>query len=262
MTKQEKIGKTNLMNCGMEATIINIKDNGKIDIKFKDGTIITDKYFYDFIHGRIKNPNCKTVCGVGCIGQGKYKTTQNGKQTQAGVAWYEMMKRCYGNQKEIKHPTYKDCTVCEEWHNFQNFAKWYYNNRWDNKLVLIPDKDILAHNYGISKIYSPDTCLLVDNRINNLFTKCDKSRGDLPIGVKKSYNKYGITLSIFDKTKNNHKKWINLGNFDTPNEAFEVYKKEKEKYIKQIAEEYKENYDSFPQKLYDAMYNYKIQIDD
>ena len=38
-----------------------------------------------------------------------------------------------------------------------------------------------------------------------------------------------------------------------------VYKQAKEAYIKQMAEFYKEN---IPKRLYEAMYNYKVEITD
>ena len=47
--------------------------------------------------------------------------------------------------------------------------------------------------------------------------------------------------------------------FNTPQEAFQAYKKFKENYIKQVADEYKEY---IPQKLYEAMYNYEVEIGD
>ena len=47
--------------------------------------------------------------------------------------------------------------------------------------------------------------------------------------------------------------------FKTEIEAFLEYKKCREKYIKKIADEYK---DKIPQKLYDALYNWKIEEDD
>ena len=40
---------------------------------------------------------------------------------------------------------------------------------------------------------------------------------------------------------------------------FFVYKQFKEKYIKQVADEYK---DLIPQKLYDALYKYEVEIND
>ena len=52
---------------------------------------------------------------------------------------------------------------------------------------------------------------------------------------------------------------FNLGYYDTPQKAFEVYKKFKEKYIKEVADYYK---DKIPEKLYDGMYSYKVEIDD
>ena len=39
-------------------------------------------------------------------------------------------------------------------------------------------------------------------------------------------------------------------------------KKEKEKYIKEVAKYYKNTYAKFPEKIYKAMINYKIEISD
>ena len=52
---------------------------------------------------------------------------------------------------------------------------------------------------------------------------------------------------------------MNLGRFNTPEEAFYTYKEAKEKEIKRVADLYK---DRIPQKLYDAMYNYEVEITD
>lgn len=49
------------------------------------------------------------------------------------------------------------------------------------------------------------------------------------------------------------------GSYETPEEAFDVYKTAKEKYIKDLADSYKAK---IPEKLYRAMYNYKIEITD
>lgn len=50
-----------------------------------------------------------------------------------------------------------------------------------------------------------------------------------------------------------------LGCYPTVEEAFNIYKIEKEKYIKQVANEYKSY---IPEKLYDAMYRYEVEIND
>ena len=49
---------------------------------------------------------------------------------------------------------------------------------------------------------------------------------------------------------------------NTPEEAFHAYKTEKEKYIKEIANYYKEKYDNFPIVAYNALCDYKVEITD
>ena len=41
-----------------------------------------------------------------------------------------------------------------------------------------------------------------------------------------------------------------------------MYKKFKESYIKQVADDYANKYPNFPDKLYNAMYNYEVEITD
>ena len=147
-----------------------------------------------------------------------------------------------------KYPTYKGCSVCEEWWNFQNFAEWYEDNFYTiegEKICL--DKDILVKG---NKIYSPKTCTFVSNRINSLFTKNNKSRGELPIGVTKRKNGHQVYCN------NGSGKYICLGTFDTPHEAFLMYKINKELVIQGIANEYK---DKIPTKLYEALMEYEVK---
>lgn len=52
-----------------------------------------------------------------------------------------------------------------------------------------------------------------------------------------------------------------LGYYDTPEEAFNIYKVAKEKYIKSVAETlFKE--EKITQKVYDALVSYKVEITD
>lgn len=113
------------------------------------------------------------------------------------------------------------------------------------------DKDIL---FKLNRIYSPNTCCFTPEKINLLFCRRQNKRGDFPIGITydKNYNQYRSQLN-----KNN--KRISSGSFNTPEKAFQAYKKEKEKYIKEMADQYK---DKIPQKLYEAMYKYEIEITD
>lgn len=59
------------------------------------------------------------------------------------------------------------------------------------------------------------------------------------------------------------KKKVHLGTFQ-PNQvekAFQCYKTFKENYIKQVADDYYSK-GLIPKKLYQAMYNYEVEIDD
>ena len=195
-----------------------------------------------------------TVCGVGYIGEGKYKVSMNRKHTIEYDRWKGMLRRCYDEKERYKNSTYSDVTICDEWLNFQNFAEWWNTNYYsidDEKMQL--DKDILVKG---NKIYSPEYCIFVPQCINSLFVKRDQSRGDLPIGVgyDKKRNKYRAYCSI-------KKKLVAIGNnYHTPEDAFyKGYKPFKEKVIKEMADRYKEN---IPVKLYDAMMNYEVEISD
>jgi len=52
---------------------------------------------------------------------------------------------------------------------------------------------------------------------------------------------------------------VYLGKYKTAEESFYAYKKEKEKYIKYYADLYKNN---IPEKLYRAMMDYEVDIND
>lgn len=195
----------------------------------------------------------KLIFNIGYIGDGIYKSRINGVITREYATWWSMLQRCYDEKYKEKHNTYEDCYTVEEWHNFQNFAKWYSDNYYqigEERMCL--DKDILIKG---NKVYSPDTCIFVPQNINLLFTKNDNRRNGLPIGVSfdKSRNKYIAMCG------NNSGKRINLGRFNTIDEAFNVYKSFKEKVVKDIAEEHK---NTIPRNLYNAMLNYTVEAID
>lgn len=197
--------------------------------------------------GSIKNLYHPSVHEVGYLGEGKYKSKINREKAEEYTSWCNMLGRCYNKKEVLKYPTYKDVTVCEEWHNFQNFAGWFEENwkPWmDSSWQL--DKDILVKG---NKMYSPKTCCFVPQEINKLFVKGDKSRGNLPIGV---YNKDGKLAS---QLRIKGIKNIYLGTFNTIEEAFQVYKIAKEEHIKEFANKWKPYITKY---CYEAMYNYQV----
>ena len=251
--KTKRIGETSNNNQGIEMTIINYKNNSDIDIQFSDGTVVEHVQYYNFINGNVKNYNIPSYLGKGYLGYGQYTSRVDGIKTEEYVKWGSMLTRCY-SEKFHEKENYKDCIVCDEWHNFQNFAKWYYENKYmppfDDRLEL--DKDIKIKN---NKIYSPETCLLVPKRINSTILNRKNDRGNCCIGVSRHGDKYIAHTNPYGgmHTKNY------IGTFDTEEEAFYAYKKCKEKIIKEIAENYKPY---IPYEVYDALIRYEININD
>lgn len=230
--------------------ITNYRSSRDIDVYFPDsGHTTINRGYSEFKKGVLKDLYAPTFLGIGYLGEGKYKSGDNRKRH---LTWCHILERCYNPKTQQKHPSYIGCTVTEEWHNFQNFAKWFDDNYYEipNEIMCL-DKDILIKG---NKIYSPDTCVFVPNDINVLFTKTNRKRGDYPIGV--SYHK---KLNKYQANCNKDGELIYLGVHNTPLEAFSVYKKYKENLIKIVADKYK-NY--IPFKLYEALYDYKVEIDD
>jgi hypothetical protein len=227
--------------------IIKYNSSNDMEIQFDNG-YIKKCYYYDFIKGRIYNPLDKTNYNIGYLGIGEYVSKDKPYST-----WRRMLQRCYDETFLVKYTTYKGCAVCDEWHNYQNFAKWYDENYYtvqNEKMEL--DKDILIKG---NKIYSPETCVFVPEYINYLFVKRNKLRGEYPIGVTLHSDKDKLIAQCHDINK----KSIYIGKYYTIEEAFEAYKNYKEKLIKDIADMY---YGLIPQKLHEAMYKYKVEITD
>ena len=251
-----KLGEINYNKYHSKMTIIKYNTYKDIVIEFDNGNIVNTRYD-NFKNGEVKNTSIPIIFNIGYMGNGNYSSKdENHRETQEYIKWRSMIRRCYDEKYQEKHTTYQGCTVAEEWHNFQNFAQWYNDNCYkvgNEKMEL--DKDILIKN---NKIYSPNTCILVPHDINILFLKRNASRGQYPIGVSEYKNNTSIVYKATCKNTLSNKS-VHLGYYPTPEKAFEIYKKFKEKYIKEVADKYK---DRIPYNLYSAMYNWKVEITD
>jgi hypothetical protein len=237
----DRTGEKYVTNEGLEITIIECFNNRNCTVRFEDGTILSNRKTGDIKLGKVKNPNLKSVYGVGYLGI-DYK-----KSTKIYQTWQGMLKRCYDKKYQVKFPTYICCSVDERWHNFQVFAEWFESNYRENFAL---DKDILVKG---NKVYSPETCAFVPQEINSLFLKRKAKRGSLPIGVRAWKNKFiahGVNIDG---------KRTTLGYFDTANESFQAYKIPREHHIKRVAEKWRGKMD---ERVYDAMINYEIEITD
>ena len=181
---------------------------------------------------------------------------KNNKTTDEYIIWHDVLRRCYDPKLHEKYSTYKDCEVEDKWLNFQHMGEWIEENYYEIPgETMCLDKDIL---YKGNKIYSRETCIFVPERINKLFNKRGNDRGDCPIGV--TPNSSG-NCRVF--CHDGYGKQTYLGTYSTKEEAFRVYRKHKEKVIKEVIDSYEGIIpEPFYSRLKTAMYNYKVEIDD
>lgn len=240
-------------NQGCLMKIVEYNSNKSIIVEFQDEyKFKTNTSYKNFKEGIVRNKYFKCIFNIGCIGDSISKI--NGIHKNSYRMWYNMMFRCYNKKAQEKNKNYKPCYVCDEWLCYENFEKWYNENYYevDNEVMSL-DKDILIHN---NIIYSPNTCLIIPQKINSIFIKAKSTRGEYPIGVYK-YEKYKKKKFIAYSNKNNKRYF--LGYYKTPEEAFQAYKEFKEDYIKEIANEYKNR---IPEKVYNALINYEVLYTD
>jgi hypothetical protein len=180
---------------------------------------------YDHVkEGTVKNPYHKSVFGRGYIGVGKYRAGINGRITKSYQTWISILERIYDEKYLEKYPTYRDVTVCKEWHNFQTFAEWFYRYYPTDGDKYDIDKDLKSSR---SKIYSPQTCIFIPQSLNKFMTntKLTNTSGYIGVCWNKRDNKWVAGIGIDGKRKH-------IGYFNDPEDASEAYKKAREIEVK------------------------------
>ena len=104
-------------------------------------------------------------------------------------------------------------------------------------------------------VYSEDSCVFIPQEINSLLIKSTASRGEHLIGVHWCKRDKSFEARV-NKSKGGSE-W--LGYFKTEIEAFNAYKVAKEAFIKEQANKWKDEID---ERAYNALMNYKVNIDD
>ncbi len=166
----------------------------------------------------------------------------------AYMKYRAMLDRCYGNQTG-NNKTYKNCQVCDEWIQFENFVKWFNDNYYSiDNCSMDLDKDIL----GNGKLYSPDTCVFIPHKLNSQFARRKENKrlhSELPTGVflhKRPSGAYCYRVTILPKKQL----------FENIQEAKQAYDSFVENQYKEFALKYKE---IIPQKLYEVLINYHFE---
>ena len=234
----------------------------KCDIYFPDyDWTAKNRSIASFKKGAVQCPYEPRTYGVGYLGEGPYVTrpegSEPGSRTIEYNAWAGMIRRCHDLKFQEREPSYKGCTIHEDWYNYQIFAEWYTDNYYEvpgEKMQL--DKDILIKG---NKEYGPETCIFVPHHINSLFTVRKNNRGDLPLGVYETNRGKSGHYSVQCNTMFGSKKLITRHGFTTIEDAFIAYKELKEEEIKRVADYYQQY---IPNVLYEALYNWEVEITD
>lgn len=189
----------------------------------------------------------KLIYGVATNSDGKYKATIDGKTTNAYRTWYNILSRAYNPKGHAKCPTYLGCSVADEWLEYQNFAEWFHTHEYSNRGYEL-DKDLLIPG---NKIYSPDRCAFVPHQLNSLLNGSGAIRGKYKQGVRfrNGRNKFAANINIDGKGRH-------LGYFDAEIEAYIVYKKAKEQYVKDSANLWR---DGIADEVYHALMNWELE---
>lgn len=220
-------------------------DGDDFNSRYNNLIYVSDKEFYD-----LKNKRT-TVESLGR--EQAYIPFLNSNRMKAGRLWNDMQTRCYNTKLQERFPEYEGCSICDYWlQDKERFFNWVEENYYmigSEQMDL--DKDILVKG---NKVYSPETCVFVPHTINTLLLNCRRKRGKYPLGVnyEKGKDKYRAALNIDGRN-------VKLGHFNTPEEAFMEYKRHKEALIIVVADKYK---GKIPDKVYEAMMNWKIDIND
>lgn len=140
--------------------------------------------------------------------------------------WSSMLNRCYSAKRQKKNPYYMGCSVCEEWLYFSNFRMWMEKQNWEGNEL---DKDFLVQG---NKVYSPETCLFIPQRLNVFFSK-GRKENNLFTGISyiEKLGKYRVRCC--DGTG----KMVCFGYHTDLRAAKQAWKEAKSKILMQILEE-------------------------
>ncbi len=177
----------------------------------------------------VSHTNKHLILGVGVNDYDGF-IKSHGKDIDSYRYWRCMLGRCYDPNIHAKQPTYKGCSVCDEWLYFSNFKIWFdtnYNPTTMKSWHL--DKDILVDG---NKVYSPETCCFVPNEINILFQVQQKGNKDMYRGVTKIDNGYCVRMQINGDR-------VYLGYYMDLDKANKIYTDARKKYLKEKAIKYK-----------------------
>jgi hypothetical protein len=245
------VGQTYTSSKGLDFVVKEVNSATNIVVRFLEPFQYTTKTTAYSIRKRIiSNPMEKTIAGIGFIGVGKYSSSRTNIGNSMFERWYSIFRRVHLETSSLGNKSYHDASICEEWHNFQNFAQWMVDQNLQDKSWHL-DKDLLVKG---NKTYGPDTCIFLPGEVNVFFTQRKTQRGSTPMGVHYRA-RTGMYLACFTRNSKSH----HIGCYHTPEEAFTAYKGAKEAQAKVLAEKWKDLLDP---RAFQALMSYEVLITD
>lgn len=141
--------------------------------------------------------------------------------------WRDIIKRCFDPKEHEKLPTYKGCTISEEWKYLSKFIEWVDsqpNEDWQN---CSPDKDFLIKG---NKHYGPDTVIYIPRKLNLFMINSASIRGDYMLGVSYTPNKSKTNPYVACCCDPFSKRSSHVGMFSTELEAHKAWQAKKHEY--------------------------------
>ena len=163
--KKFNVGTIYYSKYGEPMQILDYNGKFKVTIKFLDWYGYTTVANMDNIRrGSVKNP-FRILENGGYFGVGNHVASRD---MSVYKTWDALLRRAYMHLNE-SNKSYINCSVAEEWRNFQVFADWYvwYRGLLNPNYSYQIDKDVLQWGQ-VNKIYSLQTCCLIPHELNNL----------------------------------------------------------------------------------------------
>ena len=246
MAKFNHIGSVFKTNNYGNAVIIEYINSGYLKVRFEN----TGNEMYTSLSalrsGSVKDKGSVSTYGVGIIGNVVH--SKNGVVDRAFLCWKGMLARCYDKSIQERQPSYKGCTVSDDFKHYVQFKAWFEQQvGWDSPNYQL-DKDLL---YFGNDVYSPNTCCVIPQKINLHLTTLPVYGCTRSIEYKKKFKQYCVSMPKSYKTEGSLM-------FNTYKEAFKALKTHKELELRDFAKEFEGEISAV---VYEKLMNYNIHTE-
>ena len=170
--------------------------------------------------GSVKDPYFPSIRGVACLGEGKFRASIHSRLTPEYKLYLSVTTRCYDTEFQQKNPTYRKCRLCEDWLNFQTFARDVSQMKNFGRRGFDLDKDLRILG---NKEYGPSACSFIPHCINTVLLRREAEGVYLQDG-----GGFLTKLRMYNEN-------VYLGTFKSKRKAMSIYREAKSEYVIELA---------------------------